>query len=580
MAREKLHALLAERPLRLRLMALAGLLLLFAWANSAVDMWNLANTWQEAAISVEVNHQVDALLKAGIDLAWERGRTNVLLQAPGIASDSDRDFLARHRESTARSLAFLGEPGNFPRMDSAARFMGAHDRLVTLRKEVDAALCLPREQRPADLRGRWFALATEVVEDTGELASDLFLANQRHSITFRGFSRMKVLAFELRNKEGLAATRIAALVSSESKLSPTETEAIYRFWGQGQVLQNQLRKESRFLENPGIAEALARVESLCFHTLHPLQERILDHLETSGTSPVSLEELLAAGQTGLEPVADLLDVLSAETERDVRGQLDSSRLTFLGSALRSLVALVVGILLVRTLAFRLFIPLQEIGGQLQRLARGDVETPIPPVGRNDELTRSHEAVEAFRNSLVERMALEEQLRRMGETDGLTGLANRRCLDRRLEDEWLRALRSGQSLSVVMLDVDHFKLFNDRFGHMAGDEALRGVARVLTDHVRRPGDLAARYGGEEFLVILPGLDALQASDWAEQVRRAVEAGENVLPDRIVTISAGVASAGIPECPDLRSLRDVADRRLYLAKARGRNRVVGPGEEKSG
>ena len=160
------------------------------------------------------------------------------------------------------------------------------------------------------------------------------------------------------------------------------------------------------------------------------------------------------------------------------------------------------------------------------------------------------------------------------TDGLTGIANRRAFDARLDSEWRRALRARTSIAVLTMDVDHFKGFNDRYGHPRGDEALRAVASCLRDVARRPSDLAARTGGEEFSVVLPDTDLAGALRVAEQIRSTVEAldlhHEGSATGRL-TLSIGVAVArpiGGDLCQDLLQAADAA---LYAAKRAGRNQV---------
>jgi diguanylate cyclase (GGDEF)-like protein len=176
-------------------------------------------------------------------------------------------------------------------------------------------------------------------------------------------------------------------------------------------------------------------------------------------------------------------------------------------------------------------------------------------------------------------ALEEANRRLellSTIDPLTGLANRRRFAEVLAAEWSRALRSADPLGAVMVDVDRFKLYNDRYGHLAGDACLKRVALALSANVRAPSDLVARFGGEEFSIILPGADQAAALLVGERVRRAVaELAEPHLgmPLGIVTISVGTAST-IP-VPDGNAdrLLDAADAALYQAKDGGRNQVVG-------
>jgi len=158
-------------------------------------------------------------------------------------------------------------------------------------------------------------------------------------------------------------------------------------------------------------------------------------------------------------------------------------------------------------------------------------------------------------------------------DSLTGLANRRRLDQVLRQEWARAQRNHMPLALLMVDVDHFKAFNQRHGHAGGDHALREVAKAIEACLRRPADLAARYGGEEFQVVLPETDLAGAQVMAERIRRSVEELVPFADDaRGVTVSIGIGLSGTQY--DLARLLGAADEALYRAKAKGRNRVEGP------
>ena len=164
-----------------------------------------------------------------------------------------------------------------------------------------------------------------------------------------------------------------------------------------------------------------------------------------------------------------------------------------------------------------------------------------------------------------------ELQQLSSLDGLTGVANHRVFEERLADEWARASRDQTPLSLVMADIDCFKLLNDSEGHLTGDVCLRKVAQALNQCAQRPADLLARYGGEEFVAILPGTDSSGAYAIAERMRKAIEALALPNPGTggIVTISLGVASA-VPH-PDLSAtaLLDQADHAMYQAKKGGRN-----------
>ncbi|WP_249278893.1 diguanylate cyclase [Achromobacter insolitus] len=181
----------------------------------------------------------------------------------------------------------------------------------------------------------------------------------------------------------------------------------------------------------------------------------------------------------------------------------------------------------------------------------------------------------FRREMTLRKAVETQLAIQAHTDGLTGLANRRAFDEALQREWQNARRERSPLSLLFLDADHFKRYNDRYGHQEGDQLLKRLALSLKKKVRRPRDLVARYGGEEFVVLLPNTSRQRAAEIAENIRRTVAALK--MPHEgadggVVTISVGVATA-VPQADGTaESLVEAADAAVYRAKKAGRNRVA--------
>jgi diguanylate cyclase (GGDEF)-like protein/PAS domain S-box-containing protein len=191
-------------------------------------------------------------------------------------------------------------------------------------------------------------------------------------------------------------------------------------------------------------------------------------------------------------------------------------------------------------------------------------------------------VVAISRDMTAHKDLEEKLASLATRDGLTGLANRRHFDDMLQQEWRRAERAGNAVSLLMMDVDNFKKFNDQYGHQTGDACLKALAKAFAAEARRPADLAARYGGEEFVLLLPNTDEVGCAIVAERIREAVAAlnqphAQNP-PTRRVTLSIGGATAW-PNPDSLGnhpSLIAAADRALYAAKNAGRDRFVMSGQ----
>lgn len=192
------------------------------------------------------------------------------------------------------------------------------------------------------------------------------------------------------------------------------------------------------------------------------------------------------------------------------------------------------------------------------------------------LQQRDEAYRALRESQHKLLETNLVLQRLMNSDGLTELSNRRHFDEYLDMEWRRAMREQSQLSLLLIDVDHFKAYNDTFGHVAGDEALRQVAAAIRDCGNRSTDLPARYGGEEFAIILPATSPGGARLLAEKLRLAVE-GLGIVHERsasgaVLTVSLGVATLTPQRGQSCLALVELADRALYTAKEEGRNKVA--------
>ncbi len=212
----------------------------------------------------------------------------------------------------------------------------------------------------------------------------------------------------------------------------------------------------------------------------------------------------------------------------------------------------------------------------ERMQQAVAVTPIEVEGslRHCLIQITDVSVAVGRETLLRDQALE--LRSQSFADGLTGIANRRHFDVAMERETRRAKRQGAPLSLLMIDIDYFKAYNDHYGHQQGDDCLIKVAAALAGMLHRPTDLIARYGGEEFAAILPELDSIKGQQLAEMMRQRVTelAIEHLYTGHAphVTVSVGVATQTAESALDVPALIGAADRALYAAKRLGRDRVV--------
>ncbi|SHJ97616.1 GGDEF domain-containing response regulator [Paramaledivibacter caminithermalis] len=195
--------------------------------------------------------------------------------------------------------------------------------------------------------------------------------------------------------------------------------------------------------------------------------------------------------------------------------------------------------------------------------------------QKETLKKQTKLLEEKVDELLRLQKLNYKLEHLSTIDVVTGISNRRSFEATIQTEWQRAIRMNTPLSLIMIDIDHFKAFNDHYGHQAGDKCIRKVAEAISSSIQRPGDFAARYGGEEFVVVLPDTEKAGAIIVAERIRNNVESLEvkhacsGVSP--YVTISLGVATLFPEKYNSAEELIRRADRALFQAKYLGRNRI---------
>jgi diguanylate cyclase (GGDEF)-like protein len=299
----------------------------------------------------------------------------------------------------------------------------------------------------------------------------------------------------------------------------------------------------------------------------PLSTREFRRLQDAEGAPVSYNDATGTGMVGtLAPIhrtgwgalADIPQSTAFAQIRELRNTTVTLVLVLL--AVVGTLAYALGLLIVR--------PIERLSGGAKRVAGGDLEIAIPTLG-SGELAQ---LTDVF-NDMVRRLREgRQELERLSVTDPLTGLANRRRLEAEIEREALRGDRLSRKFAVLMLDVDHFKKFNDTWGHQAGDDVLKRLARALQEQVREV-DTAARYGGEEFTVILTETTAAEAMKVAERIRARVAEEKISQNGSEVQVTVSVGLAEFPsdgKTPE--AIIASADQALYKAKEAGRNRVV--------
>lgn len=285
-----------------------------------------------------------------------------------------------------------------------------------------------------------------------------------------------------------------------------------------------------------------------------------------GNEVESFEALIDLLAHQLETIHDAVRIRNEQTHQQALTSLAWSELLVVFGFFISLIGAVLGVTIINR---SLVSSMNRLAAGSIRFTKGDRDHQIQV-----QIPRELANVASAFNSMTNKIRTQEKkLEDLASKDGLTGLYNRRSFDERLTQEVERSFRHGRPVGVIMGDVDHFKSFNDSFGHQAGDEVLRVVSRVLAKHVRKV-DETFRFGGEEFVIILPDADAEISASIAERVRAAIETTDVKMDETKVgnvTISLGFAVlSGETDTPE--TLLKRADAALYEAKETGRNRVI--------
>ena len=419
--------------------------------------------------------------------------------------------------------------------------------------------------------------------------------------------------------------RIIALAQSSTQLIPvtrfyTEVETITgRILAALQDPTDTALDLSRQVLEMALADAQATFDSLPPKIVAELAEPFAELRKTilaeEGLVALRKRELALRTETDrlIEENRKIADLVHGATSILVRGGLDAmstaGRTTAETRQRYTLIVVVVtglGLLGIAALMYfhvlrNVIVRLSRLSEAMRRIAAGRLDTPLPPAG-NDELGHLGYAVRRFQTTAIEagnreaelrvsnreleaaRAELEAkacelekanaQLAELSISDFLTGLANRRRFDEVLEIEWARARRNGQPMALLMLDIDHFKDINDRYGHQIGDACLQQIAKVLAENASRAADVAARYGGEEFAIICADSSIEGARNLAEKIRQSVEGlalGREGGAHDVVTVSIGVAAFVPDDLLPAKAIVRAADRALYEAKEGGRNRV---------
>ena len=547
-------------------------------------LWDEWNKFGAARAGVHALQLAQHAMVAAEKLSYERGPVNgVLGDASQPPDPAKRQRLLLARADADRALATLEHAiaASRPAEPPAALATLARTRiaLAAARTAVDRLAAQPPAQRtPVQLTAtveQMFGLIPLVMTTVTAFTRE---SEQRYPQLGKVLMNA-YLAVELREYAGRIGSRLTTALSARQPLSATEQAQIEIL--RGRIAQlHQLLTLDAALADPRVKAAVQQMESLYFARGLDMIGAVESASRAGRPYAVDTAQFAQAYVPTMAPILTVRDTL-------LQAALDQAQQAYLAAQRQLLLACLTGALVVLVLALLLLIvqrrvvrPLLWATRALVELGNGELSAEVRGSTRQDEIGGLLRALAQLRAGSIEKQRLEaerqrliDELRRSADTDYLTGILNRRAFTAAGAARVADARAQSLSLAVILLDIDHFKTINDRYGHEAGDQVLMQIAALLRQELRN-GEILARYGGEEFIVMPACCDLPAAQAVAERLRALLEATPLQLPDgRVlrVTASFGVAAAsGIHSTID--HLFHCADEALYRAKGLGRNRVA--------
>lgn len=555
---------------------------MLVWSNSVYKLFNSIHSYKIAQKTHQYNIMLNNMLQGGLHLAFERGRTNVLLTFEKPIDQENLEFIKNRRTLISNFLDPIIFSSTLSKTNTGVLLRAHYDKLIALRLNINTAFSLPKEKRDATLSIRWFDLLNTILSEISTVLLEETLTNEDFPPQLISLNRMKLSASDLRIALGTEATIITQKISLHQKLNAQEKENILNLRGQVETYRKSLIKEAAFSRFSTTQDAISELNKELFVNYTSVLKENFETLQISETTNIEVQQMMDISAPALDTVGKIIDLLTNETEVEIQKFRQSVRTTLYFNIGLALFSLLAGMGSLYVFIIRLIIPLRKITVQIERFANGNLDDSFikQNLKHDDEITQTWNALLEFRENLLLRNQLEEQLKQLSNIDGLTGIKNRRALNEALENEWRRSLRIKEStnqekkIAIAMLDIDFFKKYNDRYGHLQGDECLKAVANILKNSAQRAGDCVGRFGGEEFLALLPDLSLTDALDWAQNVQSQIQAlsiphEESI--HKVITVSIGVVSLCPSKTNNVLDLIRLADEALYRAKARGRNCV---------
>lgn len=527
--------------------------------------------------AVEVNEQANRISAVSMcseslfstieALAFERGRTNVILSAGSPITAADRVFIEERRTQVDKNLGNGLQQLSEIEPEAAERLRGEYAEFLKLREKANIQVGMKLGDRETAFADEWFTQSTafifrikEMLELLGQkdMAFDQFYFNYHFQLD----------CVEFRLTSGYSASILTAALS-QGTISPEKYREFIESRGKADYIWASINRDMAKSDNSAVRSKKDWVFHEYYGVYRPMQNQILNQALVGTVPPDLLQRLAALSVPAFDSIFDLIGEVGKGNQNYV-AEIQTKADTGLKRALFESFLILIFILFT-LIYFRnmLFSPIKRIINALHSIVNGQTAPDLEVEAvRQDEIGYLAQGVKLLQLSMEEERRLKTKNEMLAITDSLTGIYNRKKLDQEVECVMAQADRYGESVSIILLDLDRFKNVNDTWGHQVGDEVLIQTAQVVSQVIRKT-DLFFRFGGEEFLVLMSQTNANGAVAAAEKIRVALEDARHPQAGQ-VTASLGVAERGKGEaCADFYKR---ADDNLYRAKKYGRNRVV--------
>jgi diguanylate cyclase (GGDEF)-like protein len=559
-----------------------ALMLLFSVLAARIVLieWD---AYRRGARSVDAVRVVQLTMMAMEKVSIERGPSNALMGGESQALPALRKRLGEARrdsdEALFRVLDSLRQESDVRYAPAIRKIEAVRQALGPARDRVDQQVGLVKWQRSSrdisEAVDGMVALIPMMVSSVADLSS---IAIQADPEVLDGLTGMRV-ASSLREYAGQVGSKFTAPVIMQRPLTKNEVIEIGKLYGRIEQLRTLLDIQMRaYKDNPAFRAALSDLDTQYFGQGFPFLDGLLQTGLISGSYEVNTAELAARYVPPMGSILRLRDVILVDLIREAEVRHRQAFNLLIGAITMTLFAFVFFFMLLYLVRQRVLRPVLKATQLVVGLAEGNHDAPIPQARHKDEIGDMLRALHVLKARSLERISLADeretliqQLQLSSNTDFLTGVLNRRAFFAHSEQQLAIAQRYGRNLALVLLDIDHFKRFNDNYGHLVGDGILRNAVQKIAQLLRKM-DVFARYGGEEFIILLPESDLEQGVAVAEKLRVMLAAEAFALEDGRelgITASFGVSALGAGESLD--QLIRQADEALYAAKHKGRNRV---------